>query len=114
MSLRDQFKKANLLSDKDARRLAHEARIERKEKSRAQLEQEQAGRQQELNRLQAEDRERTAREQQQLDLQKKQHDEAAAVAAILQDEARKPGPGNARWYFETADGLLPWLELSPI
>jgi uncharacterized protein YaiL (DUF2058 family) len=113
MSLRDQFKKANLLSDKDARRLAHEARVERKEKGREQIEQEQAGRLQELGRLQADERERTAREQQQLELQRKQHDEAAAVAAILQDESRKPGPGSARWYFETADGLLPWLELSP-
>ena len=32
MNLRDQLKKAKLLSEKDAKRLAHEERVDRKEK----------------------------------------------------------------------------------
>lgn len=113
MSLRDQFKKANLLSDKDARRLAHEARVERTDKGSAGLEQEQQQRQQELQRLQASERGRTVKEQQQLEAQRKAREEAAAVDAILQTESRRPGTGPAKFYFELEDGSLPWLELSP-
>jgi uncharacterized protein YaiL (DUF2058 family) len=113
MSLRDQFKKANLISDKEARRLAHEARVERKEKGREQLEQEQQQRHEELQRVQGEERARTVRQQQQEEAARKAREEAAAVQAILDREARKPEPGPTRWYFETDDGSLPWLELSP-
>jgi hypothetical protein len=34
------------------------------------------------------------------------------VAALLAD-AKKPGPGAVKFYFEAEDGTLPWLELSP-
>jgi uncharacterized protein YaiL (DUF2058 family) len=112
MSLRDQLKKSNLLSDKDAKRLAHEARVERKEKGREQLEQEQQQRQQELQRAQADARSNTAKEQQQLEALRLQREEAAAVQAILEQQARKPS-GPARFYFETDDGSLPCLEVSP-
>ena len=40
MNMRDQLKKAKLLSDKQAKQLAHSQRVERKEKGREQLEQE--------------------------------------------------------------------------
>ncbi|MGE3171150.1 MAG: DUF2058 family protein [Planctomycetota bacterium] len=112
MSLRDQLKKAKLLSDKDARRLAHESRVERKEKGREQLEQEQEQKQQELQRLQGEERARVQREQKELEQARLQREEGAAVQAIL-DKARKAGPGTVKWYFETEDGALPWLEVSP-
>ena len=72
MSLRDQLKKANLLSDKDAKRLAHEARVERADKGREQLEAEAAARQQELAQMSAKERERTKAEQEALDRQRKQ------------------------------------------
>jgi uncharacterized protein YaiL (DUF2058 family) len=112
MSLRDQFKKANLLSDKDARRLAHEARVERTEKGQPALDQESQARQRELERLQAGDRERVRREQDRAEAERKQREEAAAVRALLAD-AKKPGPGTVKFYFAAADGSLPWLELSP-
>jgi uncharacterized protein YaiL (DUF2058 family) len=112
MSLRDQFKKANLLSDKDARRLAHEARVERKEKGREVIEQEAAARQQELSQLSAAERERIRREQERLDRERQQREEFAAVQALLA-AAKKPGPGTVKFYFATPDGHLPWLELSP-
>ena len=112
MSLRDQLKKANLLNDKEARRLAHEARVERKEKGRETLDQEAAARQQQLEGLQGQERERTRREQEQLDAARARADELAAVRAVLAG-ARKPGPGTVRYYFTADDGWLPWLELSP-
>ncbi len=112
MSLRDQLKKANLLSDKDAKRLAHESRVERKEKGREVLEQEAAARQQQLESMSAQDRERVRREQERAELERKQRDELAAVAALLAD-AKKPGPGAVKFYFAAVDGTLPWLELSP-
>jgi hypothetical protein len=40
MNLRDQLKQAKLLSDKKAKQLAHEARVERTEKGREAIEQE--------------------------------------------------------------------------
>ena len=112
MSLRDQLKKANLLSDKDAKRLAHEARVERKDKGRETLEQEAAARQVEIEQLSASERERTRLEQERAEKQKKPRAEVAAVQALLAD-AKKPGPGAVKFYFEAEDGLLPWLELSP-
>jgi uncharacterized protein YaiL (DUF2058 family) len=112
MSLRDQFKKANLLSDKDARRLAHESRVERKEKGREQLESEAKERKQELEQLSARERERVRAEQEADARARQQREELAAVQALLAD-ARKPGAGTVRFYFEAPDGSLPWLELAP-
>jgi uncharacterized protein YaiL (DUF2058 family) len=112
MSLRDQFKKANLLSDKEARRLAHEARIERTEKGREGLDADASTHQRELEQVQARTRERTRREQEQLDAERKQREELLAVQALLA-EAKKPGPGPVKFYFEASDGSLPWLEVSP-
>ena len=112
MSLRDQLKKANLLSDKEARRLEHQARIERKEKGREQLEQDEAARQQELGQLSAKERERVRVEQEAADRQRQQREELAAVEALVAG-ARKPGSGAVKFYFEAPDGSLPWLELAP-
>ncbi|MEO6595647.1 MAG: DUF2058 family protein [Planctomycetota bacterium] len=112
MSLRDQFKKANLISDKEARRLAHETRVERSEKGRDVLDQEAQARHRELEQLQARDRERSRRDQERLEAQRKQGEEIAAVRSLL-DDAKKPGPGTVKYYFEADDGSLPWLELSP-
>ena len=112
MNLRDQLKKAKLLSDKQARQLAHEARVERKEKGREQLEGEQQQRQDEVRALREQDREQTRREQAAAEARRKQREELAAVEALLQ-AAKKPGPGTVKFYFAAADGSLPWLELSP-
>lgn len=113
MSLRDQFKKANLLSDKDHKRLAHEARVERKEKGHEQLEKEQQQKQQELQQKIEQERQRTQQEQKQLEAARAAREEAAAVESILAHEAQKPGHGGVRFYFETEDGSLPWVEVSP-
>ena len=112
MNLRDQLKNAKLLSDKDARRLAHEARVERTEKGRETIEQEAASRQREVQELAARERERTRREQEQAEQEKKRREEVLAVQALLQT-AKKAGPGTVKFYFEAEDGSLPWLDLSP-
>ena len=112
MSLRDQFKKANLISDKDARRLAHEQRVARTEKGQPALDQEAEVRQRELERLQTRERERTRGEQDRIEADRRRREEVQAVRALL-DDAKKPGPGAVKFYFEASDGTLPWLELSP-
>jgi uncharacterized protein YaiL (DUF2058 family) len=112
MSLRDQFKKANLISDKDARRLAHDARIERSQKGREALDQEAKERQQQIEQLQGQERDRNRRDQERLDAERRQREELAAVQALLAS-AKKPGPGTVKFYFAANDGSLPWLEVSP-
>lgn len=112
MSLRDQFKKAKLISDKDARRLEHEARVERTEKGREVLDQEAQQRQNEIAQLQGQERERIRREQERLDAERRRREEIAAAHALLAS-AKKPGPGTVKFYFEADDGTLPWLEVSP-
>lgn len=111
-SLRDQFKKANLLSEKDHKRLAHEERVERKQKGRQGLESEQAEREAELQRKREEDRERDRQRQAARDVERRSSEERAACAAILEAEARAPTGGNVSWLFELADGRIPALRLS--
>ncbi|HEB52078.1 MAG TPA: DUF2058 family protein [bacterium] len=112
MNLRDQLKKARLLSDKKARQLAHEQRVERKQKGREQIEQEQRQRAEEVQELREQERARTRKEQERLDRERRQREERIAVDRLLAD-ARKPGPGTVKFYFQADDGALPWLELSP-
>ena len=112
MNLRDQLKQAKLLSDKKAKQLAHEARVERKEKGRQGLEQEAKQREQEVRELREQGREQTRQQQAANEQARKLREEAAAVDVLLQT-AKKPGPGTVKFYFATDDGALPWLELSP-
>jgi len=112
MNMRDQLKKAKLLSDKKAKQLAHQQRVERKEKGREQLEQEATDRKQEVEQMQAKERENTRRDQQELEKQRKQREEQKAIDVVLAS-AKKPGPGQVKFYFAASDGTLPWLELSP-
>jgi hypothetical protein len=112
-NLRDQLKKAKLLSEQESRRLAHQERVERKEKGREVLEQEQSDRLQQLASLQQQERQRTAQQQAEFEAERRTREEQAAVRAILEHESRKAGPGMNKWYFEAEDGSLPWLELSP-
>ena len=111
MNLRDQLKKANLISDKKAKQLAHQQRVERKEKGREQLEQEAQLRQDEVQKLREEERERGRKEQASLDRERQRKQEREAVDQLL-ESAKKPGPGTVKFYFATDDGALPWLDLS--
>jgi hypothetical protein len=112
MNMRDQLKKAKLLSDKKAKQLAHSARVERKEKGREKLEQESVQRQQEVAQMRAQSSESTRREQAEIERERKQREEQVAIDVLLAD-AKKPGPGTVKFYFAARDGSLPWLELSP-
>ena len=112
MNMRDQLKKAKLLSDKKAKQLAHEQRVERKEKGREQLEQEAQDRKLEVEQMRSQERENTRRDQAELERQRKQREEQKAIDVVLA-AAKKPGPGQMKFYFAASDGSLPWLELSP-
>lgn len=110
-NMRDQLKKAKLLSKKDARRLAHEERVHRKETGREGLEKEQAERQAELTQQRAESRAQDQVQQAELEAQRQEAAERAACAEILRG-AQSPTPGGgSRWYFELADGRIPSLML---
>lgn len=111
-NLRDQLKKAKVISEKKARQLAHEERVHRKEVGHKGLEQEQAERTDELRKLQSEDRKVRAEEQQALDTARKQTAEVAACEEILRKEVVTPrARAGQRWYFELEDGALPWFEI---
>jgi len=111
-NLRDQLQKANLLSKKDAKRLAHEDRVHRAEAGREGLEQEQRARQEELDRLRVSERGQRRAQQAQTDAERRVVEERAACEHILTQDVRRPCQGRLRFHFQTADGSLPWLELN--
>lgn len=113
-NLRDQLQKANLLSKKDAKRLAHEERIHRTEVGRDGLEQEQRARQEEIDRLQAAERNERRTQQAQTDAERRLAEERAACEQILAQDVTRPGHGRMRFFFQTAEGYLPWLEFGEI
>lgn len=109
--LRDQLKKAKLLSDKKARQLAHEERVHRKTAGHAGLERQNAEREAELRRLREAERQQTMRAQAELDRARQTAAERAACEQILAADVVVPRGGGQRFYFEIDGGLLPWLEL---
>jgi uncharacterized protein YaiL (DUF2058 family) len=112
-NMRDAFKKANLISGKDAKRLAHEERVHRSQVGREGVEQEQEQRRKELEEAQRQEREQTRERQEQLESQRKAEAELSACLELLASEAKRPAPGaRTRFYFETEDGRIPSLEVS--
>ena len=111
-NLRDALNKAKVLSDKDAKRLAHEERLQRKEVGRQGLEEQQQQRQQELARLREEERERTRQATEQQERERKAAAERAACEEILKRETFRSRGAGSRWHFQLADGHLPFLEVN--
>lgn len=112
-NLRDQLRKANLISKKDAKRLAHEERVDHKLGGGAKgAEQRSAAREAELRALQEEQRQATRQTQAELDASREAAAEEAACLGLLQNETERPrGRGAGRWYFRLDDGRLPCLEI---
>ena len=111
--LRDQLKKANLLSKKDAKRLAHEDRVHRKKAGGAgAIDAEKQAHQEELRDRKTEQRERDRIAQAEVQKAKDAATERAACEALLAREVTKPSrKGAAAWYFALPDGRLPRLEV---
>ena len=111
--LRDQLKKAKLLSKKDAKRLAHEDRVHRKKAGGAgAIDAEKAAHQAELRAKRDEQREQDRATQAARQQSEDALAERAACEALLARETLKPSrKGAAAWYFALADGSLPRLEL---
>jgi len=110
--LRDQLKKAKLLSEKRARRLAHEARVHRSDVGREGTESEARARHSELAKMRAAERERTRAAQAEVEAERQRAAELSACRDILDNEVHCPrGRGNQRWHFELADGRLPWFDV---
>lgn len=111
--LRDQLKKAKLLSKKEARRLAHEQRQHRAEVGREGLESERKDRQDQLREIRAEGREQSRRQQAEVEAARTAMAERAACQQILDTQAQSPEPGGrGRWFFALDDGRLPSLLLN--
>ena len=111
MNLRDQLKKAKLLSDKDAKRLAHEERVHRKAAGHSGLEAEKQQREAEITRLRAEERSKDQARQLAVEASRRDSAEYAACEAILDSEVRRTGRNGFPWYFELPDGRLPQLRI---
>lgn len=112
-NLRDQLSKARLLSQKDAKRLAHEERVHTsKAGGQKGLEKEQAARAAELQRLQEEQRVAIQKAQAEREALRAAAAERAACEELLRREVRQPGrAGASRWHFRLDDGHLPFLDL---
>ncbi len=111
--LGDQLRKAKLLSKKDSKRLAHEARVERSNADPEAAEQAKAAHEDALraqrDATRQADRDREAGRQQ----AREQAAEHAAVLELLRVEARKASGGRMRFYFEDSEGFLPYVEAGP-
>ena len=111
-SMRDAFKKANLISGKDVKRLEHEERVHRSEVGREGVEREKEQRKQEIEQSQQADREATRKAQERIEKERKEDLEIAACKALIADEARRPAAGaSVRYFFELRDGRLPFVEV---
>lgn len=108
-SFRDQLKKAKILSDKDAKRLAHEERVQRKKTSRKEAEAEEAQHRAELNKQQAQQREQDRSRQAERDADRQRREEVAACRMLV-EQAAAPGRGT-RFYFATPEGHVPFVEV---
>jgi uncharacterized protein YaiL (DUF2058 family) len=111
--LRDQLKKARLLSKKDAKRLAHEDRVHRKKVGGAAgVDKERQGHDAEL-RVEKENKRQADRDQQaELQAQRDASAEVGACEDLLKREVKRPGrKGATRWYFGLENGSLPYLDL---
>ena len=113
--LRDALRKANVLSKKAARRLAHEERVHRSKVGRKGLEQEQAQREQELAAIPEEQRERGRTSQEELRVQQQAAAERAACRdLLLKETVRASAPNGQPFYVVLADGSMPRLSLGAV
>lgn len=112
-NLRDQLKQAKILSDKDARRLAHEERVHKTAVGREGIEAERAAREQELVQLRESERVEDAKREAAIAAQRQAEAERAACEQILATEVKGVGRG-APWFFELQDGRIPFVKIDEL
>ncbi len=112
-NLRDQLKKAKIISKKEAKRLAHEERVHRTKVGREGLEKEEAAHTRDLADKREAGREEDRAQQAAVEAQKKARAELVACEKLIADESRAPAyGGRGAWFFELACGTMPFLELT--
>ncbi len=111
-SLKDQLRKANLISKKKAKQLAHEQRVKRKKLGKDGLEAEQQ-KLEEQRKLERQKERQRAREREAAQRREREEREARARLHDLVKNAyiSKCG-GPRRFFFVTRDRKLPFLEVS--
>ena len=113
--LRDALRKANVLSKKDAKRLAHEERVHRSQVGREGQERERDQRQQELAQQRQEQRQRSRRGQEELRHRQQSLAELAACRDLLENEVRRASSSHGQPFFvQLADGTMPRLSQGPV
>jgi len=109
--LRDAFKKAGLLGDKDERRLKHEERVQRKELGHEGLEQQQKREADERQRREQERRTAAASSQQRHDADRQRAERLKKLSRELEKAAVRTSSGPRRFHYRDADGHLPYLQV---
>ena len=112
--LRDAFKKAGMVSDKQIRQAKHDHRVKRKKVGLAGLEAERKEIDEQYKREQ--DRKRQSdQERASADSEAKVEAESQTVLRrLIKEENILPREGgNKRFYFQLPDGLIPYIEISP-
>ncbi len=111
-SLKDQLRKANLLSKKKAKQLAHKQRVKRKKLGKDGLQAEQDALEAQRKAEKARERQR-AREREAEARRQREEREARARLSDLVKNGRIAGyRGSRRFFFITRDRKVPFLDLS--
>ena len=111
-SLKDQFKKAGLLSKTAAKRLAHEERVVRKEKGRDAVVSEEKDHQRELSEKREDDKARVRAAQAQLDAERRHAEKLAEVRELVRSRAVQ-ARGPRRFHFVARSGHVPSVGIDP-
>ncbi len=113
-NLFDELKKAKLVDEKRARRLAHEQRVEHQKKGGDKAQDEEArARQAEFEKRRKEealDHRRTERDRQEQLREKERH--AELIQLVASRALGREAEGRQRWHFEAEGGSLPFLPVN--
>lgn len=113
-NLFDELKKARLVDDKRAKKLAHEKRVERKHKGGDKARDEEAQRKQaefeQKRKQEALDNRRAERERQ--EAQRDKGRRAELIQLVASRALGRDAEGKQRWHFEVEGGSLPFLPVN--
>jgi uncharacterized protein YaiL (DUF2058 family) len=107
--LRDALKKAGLIGDKDAKRLAHEERVDRKQLGREGLEQQRQRDEADRQRRDEQRKADTKAAQQKLDAQRAREERWKRLVQQLDEQAQRATSGPRRFHYHEPDGHLPFV-----
>jgi uncharacterized protein YaiL (DUF2058 family) len=112
MGLFDELKKSGFVDKKAAKQIAHQQRVERKEKGVEGVEAERAAREAELKKLQEEERQRQKRRADEERKAQLERERRLSIASLIASQALNEGfRGPRSFFFEARSGRVPFLTL---